>query len=158
MAIKNSISCFLMMAIVFLMFGCAQIKSGIILPVQDINVSPDDNMLRVIFYNSSSHLLYPTIFTGTSGAIDIKIDGKYLGRLKKRQYVQVFLERGNYDVSLKHRDILRFKTDHKLELKNDNTYIEVFARPVSNKFKIVEFLPVNFSRKYKPAYVLHTEN
>ena len=56
------------------------------LPNQKINLESREGLVKVIFYNTSNDVLY-----ALTGTINIKIDGKILGTIKRDQYMQVYL-------------------------------------------------------------------
>jgi hypothetical protein len=120
------------------------------LPIQNLSMKPDKGLSRVVFFNTSNALMYGVDQTGR---ITIKINDKGLATLDIDSYVQIFLEKGEYDIYLAHRDFILFENKYKLIIDKDELFVEVFAEPVSNNYKLVEQLPADFSRRFFSASI-----
>ena len=116
---------------------------------QDLKATPQAGLSKVIFFNNVS-FAHSVDRTGT---IAISLNGKGLATLKAFSYVQVFLEKGQYDLYMEHWDLFVFKSNHKLQIDKDEVFVEVSPTATSNKYKILDQLPSGFEEKYKPAYV-----
>lgn len=131
-----------------LIYGCGihTLHTQMNLAGPDINKAPESSMTRVVFYNDSN--LLGTGLDG-SGKINIKIDGKALGSVNIREYAQVFLKPGSYEIYLAHYDIVTFEDTYNVNIDGDNVYFNIYSRPLSTYFEIVDELPANFTNKYE---------
>ena len=95
----------LVLAGVVFMTGCATppVLTEYDLPNQALSVKPAEGLSRVVFFNSSNIILYGL---DQSGVISMRLDGKGLATLKIHDYVQIFLDKGEYNLYLVHRDVL----------------------------------------------------
>jgi hypothetical protein len=121
------------------------------LPSQDMRSRSEEGLARVVFFNASNELLFGL---DQSGFVAIKINNKGLATLKIGSYVQIFLDKGEYDLYLAHQDMILFENNYKLAVDKDEVFVKVFAEAVSTNYKIVDRLPANFSQKYQPAYIM----
>lgn len=126
--------------------GCATVQNEINLPNQALDIKPDSGKTKVIFYNDLNSL-----FLDGSWRIGIKIDGKGLENLHINQYVQVFLEPGEYILGLSHVDVFIFKDEYPFTVNQDPMFVKVYNGLVSTKFEIQSAQPEGFSQKYRPV-------
>jgi hypothetical protein len=140
----------LLLSSVFLLAGCPMpaIVTEYNLPSQHLITKPDKGLSRVVFFNTSNVIMFGVDQTGR---VTIKINDKGLATLDIGSYVQIFLEKGEYDLYLAHRDIVLFEKKCKLKIDKDEILVEVFAEPVSTNYKLVEQLPADFPRRFAPA-------
>ena len=134
--------------ITIFMTGCATVQNEIDLPNQMLDIKPDPGKTKVIFYNGLNPL-----FLDGSWRIGIKIDGKGLENLHINQYVQVFLELGQYTLGLSHVDVFTFKDEYPFTVTQDPMFVKVYNGIVSTKFEIQATEPEDFSKKYRPVQV-----
>lgn len=98
--------------------------------------SPDE--VRLVVYNGSNKLLFGMDYTGR---VNIWLDGKALGGPDIGEYLQVQVPRGKHQFKLVHLDLVEIKSVHEVDLQDDPTFMEVYATPVSNAFKLHPELP-----------------
>lgn len=131
--------------------GCGSdklnVKPASDIPSQETNAQVPDGKYRVIFFNDAGFL---NSMDGTS-AIELTVNGKYYGRLAAKEYIQLFLGKGKFNINLVHYDLFKFETNHEL-MVNDHLYVETSASPISNTFEVMEAKPTGFDTKFKPVY------
>ncbi len=116
------------------------------LPSLSLKAKPDADLAKVIFFNNSDVVTHGI---DSCGAVTIKINDKDLATLPIHTYVQIFLEKNEYDLHMAHLDAFLFESDHKLKVDKDEMFVEVSASTTSNRYKIADQLPDNFITKYK---------
>jgi hypothetical protein len=97
----------------------------------------------IIFNNSN-------IITST-GPIEISIDGRHIAILKRREFVDVSIEYGKHELSIRHKELLinkYYQNDHSIEITTSDIAIEVYTGLASTKFKFVNELPKSFESKF----------
>jgi hypothetical protein len=143
----------LIMIVIFTIVGCATptVVTEYGLPSQNLEVKPEAGLSKVVFFNNSNFLTHGI---DQSGYVTIKINGKGLATLQIHTYVQIFLEKGEYDLYMAHLDVLLFESNHKLRIDKDEVFVEVSASITSNEYKIVDRLPANFIKTYKPVDIV----
>jgi len=140
------------MLVIFAIAGCATptVVTEYDLPSQNLEAKPEAGLSKVVFFNNSNFLTHGI---DRSGYVTIKINGKGLATLQIHNYVQIFLAQAEYDLYMAHLDILLFESNHKLKVDKDELFVEIYATTISNEYKIVDQLPANFIKIYKPAYI-----
>jgi hypothetical protein len=116
------------------------------LPDQGLETSTPEGMVRVVFFNTSNPVLYPT-----SGSVRIQVDGQTLPTLHHDRYTQVFLPPGRHDLLLEHWDMVVFTSRYSIEIAEPAAFFAVFSRPVSTGYEQVPELPADFTRDWSPA-------
>ena len=101
---------------------------------------------KVIIFNTSSAVTH-----FMSGAIEVEIDGRYLGRLKRKEYLETEVEEGKHRISLRHLDAKYWENTQEFTVRGEEVFMRVFAEAKSNAFEIVAELPAFFERKFKSA-------
>ncbi len=104
------------------------------------------NETKVIIFNSSNWLLFPL-----TGRINVKLNEKEIANLNIGQYAEVVMPRGGCQVDLVHWDVANFYSQHIVELKGPESFLEVRATPTANQARIVPELPRNFEKRFKPV-------
>jgi hypothetical protein len=102
---------------------------------------------KIVIFNTSSAISH-----FRTGDIEVEIDGNYLGKLRRRHYVETHLKYGVHKVSLRHWDVKQWEKSFDLDVQTSPFYMKVYAKPKSTQFEILEELPIFFSRKYKKVY------
>ena len=144
--IKKPLVCWVLLAIISLLYGCATVVNEYNLPDQNLDTSPDVGKTRVVFYNALNPL-----FLDGSWRIGIKIDDVGVENLHINKYVQLFLSPGQYKLSLSHVDVVKFSNDYQLQVGRETMFIKVYNGIVSTKYQIQDAEPENFKSKYKPV-------
>lgn len=129
--------------------GCfTPVKNEIPLVKGDLQMVPaNTNDTKLVIYNDSNPVLY-----GADGSsrINVKLNGKGLGRLNFGQYAQVIVPKGKCRVDMQHLDLVRFSSQRWLDLNEAESFVEIYATPTSNEAKLVPALPADFEKKYEP--------
>ena len=128
----------------FLLYSCATLppRQAVQLPSQDITTQAPQGKNRVVFFNDSGFLNY--------FPVQITIDGKYMGQIRKREYMQLFLPKGTYKVKLLHNDLFSIKSNHTINI-TDNSYLEIKSGPIDHDLTIKD-KPSNFDADFRYAY------
>jgi len=116
------------------------------LPAQDVSTSIPDGFVRLVFFNTSNHALY-----WESGHIRIQLDGNQIPTIWLDEYVQVYVEPGEYQLLLEHLDVFMFKDRYTLVLEDPEVFLEVYNGVTSTKYRRVEELPPDFHSRFKPG-------
>jgi hypothetical protein len=116
------------------------------IPDQALDTVTPDGMVRVVFFNRSNKVVYPT-----SGSVRIQVDGQTLPTVHHDRYAQVFLPPGRHDLLLEHWDMVVFTSRYTIELREPQAYFAVFSRPVSTGYEEVPALPPDFAQRWLPA-------
>ncbi|MFH1764461.1 MAG: TIR domain-containing protein [Gemmatimonadota bacterium] len=101
---------------------------------------------RVILFNTSSAFTHPL-----SGTVEVEIDGRYLGRLRRKEYIEAELEAGEHRLSLRHLDGKYWENTEGFTVDGEELYMKVFAKAKSTGFEMVAELPAFFMRKFRRA-------
>lgn len=131
-----------------LLASCASVRNEYVLPAQDLNVSPESEKTKVVFYNGNG---FNPLYLDGSWRVGIKIDGVGVENLNIGKYVQLFLNPGNYNVELSHIDIFTFRDVYSFDVGSDAMYVKVYNTPISTKYKIEQNEPDSFREKFEPA-------
>jgi len=105
------------------------------------------NDTRLVIFNDSDFLAYGL---DGSGRINVKLNGQGVALVKIRQYAQVEVPHGRYEVELEHMDMATFSSQHQIELRDPISFLEIFSVPTSNKAFLVSRPPADFNEKFKP--------
>ena len=116
------------------------------LPAQDISAPIPDDLVRVVFFNTSNHALY-----FESGHIRIQLDGQQISTVWLDRYVQVYAEPGEHELLLEHLDLFMWKNCYTIEFEGPEVFLEVYNNPTSTKYKQVDELPADFHSRFKPG-------
>jgi len=76
-----------------------------------------------------------------SAKLNVWIDGKALGQLLPREYVIVKMKKGEHKISLLHKDIANFKSEHLFQIDKDTKILKVKPTITSNKAELTNELP-----------------
>ena len=102
---------------------------------------------RVIVFNASLVALPGVDHTDR---LQVLIDGHALGSLDRGEYAQVFLPPGRHDVTLRHRDIVWFETEHPLLIDRPVRWLGIRSEPMENVLDARDEPPAEFGKKYRP--------
>lgn len=135
----------------FLLSGCGatlppSTEPSSKLPSQEISTQVPKNEYRVIFFNDSG-ILHKIDATDM---LQIRINDEYYGQIGSKEYIQLFLKKGSYQVGLLHNDMFAFRSKHTINVEKD-MYVKVGATITSNKLTVVD-APAKFSETFKAAY------
>jgi hypothetical protein len=119
------------------------------LPRQSIDARPATGQVKVVFFNDSNRFLYGL---DGSGKINVILAGKNVASLQICAYVQLFVDPGQYDLLLAHRDMATFESRHRLRVQGDAVFVKVYSQPISTDFEIVDALAADFSSRFRPAF------
>ncbi len=98
----------------------------------------ESNLARLRIVNTSGLL-----FDEHTGAIYISISGRSLGKLPKRQWIDIVVQPGIHEVTLMHKDIGTFSRTYEIDIPLGGTTIKAWATPVSTKYEAISSLPEN---------------
>lgn len=131
----------------FCAVGCAT-RDGprIPIPEQSITSEVPEGRIRVVFFNNSNRFLY-----FESGPIRIQLNGQQVPSIWLDHFVQVFIEPGEYDLLLEHFDIITWKSRYKVKLEGPENFVELYNRPTSTRYRLVEALPQDFATRFRPG-------
>jgi len=101
---------------------------------------------RVVVFNDTSSLTHLL-----SGTIEVECDGRYLGSLRRHEYIETAVEEGEHRLSLRHRDAKFWESTHTVAIRGDAAYLKVFATTKADAVEIVSELPTFFQRKFRRA-------
>jgi hypothetical protein len=104
--------------------------------------------LELFFYNALNPL-----FIDGSWRIGIKIDDVGVQNLHINRYVQVFLDPGEYKLSLSHVDVFTFNDDYSFRVGNETMYVRVYNGLISTQYEVQSLEPEDFRSKYRPVEV-----
>ena len=116
------------------------------LPAQDVSASIPDGLARVVFFNTSNHALY-----WESGHIRIQLNGNQVPTVWLDEYVQVYVEPGEYQLLLEHLDVFMFTDMYTLKVDDPEVFLEVYNGITSTNYKRVGDLPSDFHSRFKPG-------
>jgi hypothetical protein len=138
----------LLLASLLPLTGCfTPVKNEIPLATGNLRSPPDNpNETRLVIYNKSNPVLY-----GLDGSsrINVKLNGKGVGRLNIGQYAQVIMPKGKCQVDMKHLDLVVFSSQRWVDLNDPVSFVEIYATPTANEAKTVPALPADFEGSYK---------
>jgi hypothetical protein len=115
------------------------------LPSQSIDARPATGQVKVVLFNDSNRFLYGL---DGSGKINVILAGKNVASLQIGAYVQIFVDPGEYDLLLAHRDMATFENRYRLRVQGDAVFVKIYSQPISTDFEIVDALPAEF----RPAF------
>ncbi|GEM_PF-1946183 len=119
------------------------------LPSQSIDARPATGQVKVLFFNDSNRFLYGL---DGSGKINVTLAERNVASLQIGTYVQLFMDPGQYNLVLAHRDMATFESKHRLRVQGDAVFVKVYSQPMSTDFDIVNALPTEFTRDFRPAF------
>jgi len=101
---------------------------------------------KVIIFNTSSWM------KGMVHPIEIEIDGEYIGKLKRKQYLETSLSAGEYRIALRHKEFVidkYYEDIHSISIREGLAFFKVYTGFISTNIESVEGLPVFFDKKYE---------
>ena len=102
---------------------------------------------KVIIFNDSSWFKSPG-----KTAIEIEIDGKIVGKLQRKQYLETSVSSGSHKIALRHKEMMvekYYEDIHSIKIYGDTVYLKVFAGFFSTNVEVIDELPAFFEKKYK---------
>jgi hypothetical protein len=136
------------LAIVFLVLplaACTTVKTEQQLPDQALDAPHATDRHRVVFYNDTIVVLFPT-----SNRIGIKLDGKGVAAPYSGRYVQIDVPSGEHTLELSHFDVLYFHDKYPLKIEDRDVYLRVYCTPVATKFEQSREMPSVLPKNFKP--------
>ena len=101
---------------------------------------------RVIIFNDSSWFKSPGKTT-----IEIKIDGKYIGKLQRGQYLETPLSIGLHEIAVCHSELfieVYYEDIYIVNIHSETIYLKVFTGFTSTNVEVDEELAF-FEKKYE---------
>ncbi len=137
--------CFSLLAAVA-MSGCSATLPNVSsdYPRADQNSQSSKEQTKLIIFNASSPLLFPT-----TGKMNVFLNGKGAAQLNIYEYVQLMVPQGKYNVELVHYDLFTFRSNHEIELATPEAYLQVNATITSNEARIVPDFPEDLKKYLK---------
>lgn len=99
---------------------------------------------KVLIYNGAS---FPFKIDNTS-RLNIWIEGKPLGQLRRREYVVINVKEGEYNFKLHHLDLVNMRSEHEVVISDTTKVIKLQPTLTSNKLTTTNLLPKKME-KYK---------
>lgn len=97
---------------------------------------------KILFYNGDYYC--PVVECGWTTKINVHFNEIPLGTINYNEYFIVELDKGNYDVKLKHWDAVNMKSEHQLSIDENTKIIKLRTTAFSNDIEIVNELPEGF--------------
>ncbi|MBK22860.1 MAG: hypothetical protein CME70_02550 [Halobacteriovorax sp.] len=128
--------------------GITPIKREVELPPQELKFDNiPEGKSRVVIYNSSN---WWTHGIDQTGHLNVKLNGKGLGRVDMEKYLVVDATKGKNKIELAHRDILTFNSEHNLDFNKDKHFLSIYATAISSKAVMTDITPETVLLDYKP--------
>lgn len=114
-------------------------------------IRQDKEGVVVIIFNDSNILsdLVP---------IEISIDGRYIATLKRREFVDVSIECGKHELSIRHKEPFikkYYQNNYTIEITGSGMALKVYTGLISTKFQHIKELPKKFKSKFININSLH---
>lgn len=141
---KNVIKLSLLASITFTLSSCA-LKS---IPSDYSSVKLDavnTNTLgngKILIYNGAS-ILHSI---DNTARLNVWIGNKSLGQIRTKEYVIIDLEKGKYEFTVLHIDMVNMRSKHQVEIDENTKVIKIEPTITSNKLTITNVLPENFDK------------
>lgn len=100
---------------------------------------------RVVIFNTAGAL--HTI--DDTSRLTISLDGDELAVLRSREFTQVYLPRGDYELTLTHWDVFTFSSSHNVTIEGDEVFLDVSPTILSNSLTVGDHLPEGYTRTPK---------
>src|SRR5258705_5987192 len=115
-----------------LLTGClSPVKNEIPLVQGGLSVKPTStNDTKLVIFNISNSFLYKI---DGSGRINVKLNGQGVAQLKIGHYAQVIVPKGRYKIELTHRDMADITSDHNIEFRDSESFVEIYSNPLSTQ-------------------------
>ncbi|WP_319558513.1 hypothetical protein [Thiomicrorhabdus sp.] len=139
-----------LLGIVLVLVGCsreAKVRPSSDLPSQEITASAPAGSYKVVFLNTAGILHR----MDSTDLLRISVNGKYYGQIGSYEYMQLFLNKGTYTVSLVHYDVGEFKSEHNLKVSG-NMFVDSSPTIFSNELEVLDSEPKDFKSEFKAAY------
>jgi hypothetical protein len=147
---KKSLQLIALLVLPLLLAGClTPVKNEIPLAGGDLSIQATNmNDTKLVIFNDSNFLLYGM---DGSGRINVRLNGKGVAQLHIGQYVQVMVPKGTCQVDLLHRDMADLSSQHQIELRDPESFLEIYSTPFANSARLVPSLPPDFEKNFKPV-------
>lgn len=130
-----------LIVIVTSMYACSTVKN---METYNFSAKESSDLCEVTIINETNIFLYPS-----SGAhMMVGINNKNAGKLKCKEYIKVYLPKGEYTLYLEHWDLVTFKSKHTISVTSPKNYIYIMASPISNSLRKLTAIPENFEIEY----------
>lgn len=103
------------------------------------------SMSKLVIFNNSNPLI------NGKTKIKITLDNKVVGQLHLKEFLILDIKKGSHSLKLEHKDVLTFRSNHMISIKNEQEFLRIVATIASNTAKIVH-KPDNFIETYDQAY------
>ncbi|KAF0198607.1 MAG: Uncharacterized protein FD166_1248 [Bacteroidetes bacterium] len=122
--------------------ACSSVKN---MEMYNFSDKESDDLCEVTIINETNILLYPS----SGGNMMVGINNMNAGKLKWKEYIKLYLPKGEHTLYLEHRDLFIFKSEHKITLTSPENYIFIKASPISNSLRMLNVIPQDFEKEYK---------
>jgi hypothetical protein len=106
------------------------------------------NDTKLVIFNTSNGVLYGL---DGSGRINVWVNNRGVAMVKIGHYAQVIVPRGPCHVSLTHRDMAKFNSEHDFTLTGPEAFLEIRATPISNAAELLLVPPGNLEQDFTPV-------
>ncbi|MEH6458235.1 MAG: hypothetical protein V7749_18040 [Cocleimonas sp.] len=79
-----------------------------------------------------------------AGRMKVSINGKSYGTIKSKEYIQIKLKAGKHQIDLSHWDLVTLKSNHPVNINQENTFLGITTTPRSNVLSIDEAMPKGY--------------
>lgn len=116
-------------------------KEYLRLPLDETNIDNLGNG-KILFYNGDYYC--PVVECGWTTKINVHFNEIQLGTINYNEYFIVELEKGDYNVKLKHWDAVNMKSQHQISINENTKIIKLRTTAFSNDLEIINELPEEF--------------
>ena len=131
-----------LIVIVTSIYACSTVKN-----METYNYSANESydLCEVTIINETNIFMFPE----SGGRMMVGINNKNAGKLKCKEYIKVYLPKGEHTLYLEHWDLVTFKSKHTISVTGPKNYIYIQASPISNSLRMLSAVPQNFEIEYK---------
>ncbi len=97
---------------------------------------------KVLIYNGSS-ILHSM---DNTARLNIWIDKKPVGQIRTKEYMIIDLNKGNYEFTALHLDMVNMRSNHPVSVNDGTKVIRIEPTITSNKLTVTNALPQNFEK------------
>jgi hypothetical protein len=97
---------------------------------------------KILIYNGANFL--HTI--DNTARLNVWIDTKSIGQIRPKEYLIIDLNKGKYEFTALHIDLVNMRSKHQVEIDESTKVIRIEPTLTSNKLTITNVLPQNFEK------------
>jgi hypothetical protein len=112
-----------------------------IVKLENINTNALGNG-KIMIYNGANFL--HTI--DNTARLNVWIDTKSIGQIRPKEYLIIDLNKGKYEFTALHIDLVNMRSKHQVEIDASTKVIRIEPTLTSNKLTITNVLPQNFEK------------